>query len=521
MTTPRTTHPCPSCGQGVSLTARYCGICGAPLAAQRDPATALRAELSGIAARLRATALLPPRMVQALDGLGSAAAHQSPRVVIVGELGRGCRALANRLAGRPVLKAGPSLRGAAAFLAADPDHTPTGSILATAALEVAPPLASGAEAIAEGVIPAMMRADVVVFALSAAQLLSGTERRLLTGISSLTAAPIALAVGRMEVADTDEDLDDIIRRTERFRDALAPSPAVFLLPADTDDAPRLQTWLQDQLTRVATDTERGWERRTAHLLGASLAILEGSVDPARTLPALDVLQSELRRAHDAARASARTHLEEGLSTIRDALAERLDDMTPEERIHSGASELAIAIEVLVRESVDAWSHQLADGLSEAELPAASIGAAAERPETIGAITGDSPKLTARLPDQSYGLMAAAVGLSVGVLMLPAGGSGTLAIGLGLTAGSVAVARVLSGQRAEELRQLHTAALDSWLREVGVRSQDWLVEHLDHAHERISQRLIELHDHAQTHQSHASPAALRHDLGSLLSRLDPS
>jgi hypothetical protein len=518
VSTQRSTHPCPACGHGVALTARFCGACGAPQADQRDRAAELRAELTGLAARFRAADLLPTALVDALDGLGAAPVRRSPRVVLVGELGRGSRALANRLAGSAVLSAGPSQRGAPAFLDQSSDDLPEGSVLAAAAIEVAPPLAAGADTTSEGVIPAVMRADVLVFALSAAQLLSATERRLLTALAGLTDAPIALAVGRMDAIETDEDLDDIVRRTERFRSTLSPVPEVFLLPADTDDAPRLQEWIHTRIADVGKDTDLAWESRVRHLLTSVAAVLAASKQPVEALPGLETLQDQLLAAHSAARSAARTRLEEGLGKLRDMLGDHLADMSPEQRVHEGASELAIAIEALLRESVDTWKSHLADGLANAELPAASLQAAIDRPDTVGDVTGDTPKLAPRLPDQSYGLMAAAVGLSVGVLMLPAGGSGAIAIGLGLTAGSVAVAKVLKGRRDDELRQAHTEALDGWLREVGVRSEDWLVDHVDGAHELIDRRLSELHRHAVQHRNQSTPAALRRDLSALSARL---
>lgn len=519
MTPPRSTHPCPACGHGVALSAQFCGGCGAAQPEQRDPALARRAALSALATRCRATDALPDVLVEALAGLGAAPAHRSPRIVIVGELGRGSRALANRLVGAPRLKAGPSQRGAPALLEQETDTASPESLLSVAAVEVAPPLAAGADSTTAGVIPAIMRADAVVFALSAAQLLSATERRLLTALAGLTDAPIALAVGRMEVAETDEDLDDIARRTQRFRDALAPAPAVFLLPAETDDAPRLEAWLREQLAQTADDTEVAWCTRATHLLDAVSAVLAASDQDAPALPELPALQAELSDAHASARAAAMARLEAGLGQVRDALADRLDEMSPEERVHEGSSELAIAIEALLRASVDAWRSELADALADAELPAASLQAAVDRPDTVGEVTGEAPKLAPRLPDQSYGLMAAAVGLSVGVLMLPAGGSGAIAIGLGLTAGSVAAARVLRGRRDEELRAVHTDALDGWLREVGVRAGDWLVDHVDGAHELIEARLGELHAHARGHHDHTTPAAIADAVAALRPQLD--
>lgn len=518
MNTVRSTHPCPACGVGVSPTAKFCGSCGAPQPDLRDRAAELRTELSSLASRFRAADLVPPVLVDALQGLGAAPVRRSPRVVIIGELGRGSRALANRLAGSEVLAAGPSQRGAPALLDHDPHTAGERSVLSMTSLEVAPPLAAGADAVADGVIPAVMRSDVVVMALSAAQLLSATERRLLTALAGLTDAPIALAVGRMDAIETDEDLDDTIRRTERFRSTLSPPPAVFLLPADTDDAPRLLDWIRAQVETVGSDTDAAWEQRADHLLAAVAAVLAASEVDVDELPELDTLQDQLTTAHAAARAAARTELEVGLGKIRDALADRIDDMSPEERVHEGAAELAMAIEALLRATVDTWKSGLASALADAHLPAASLQAALDRPDTARQVTGNTPKLHPRLPDQSYGLMAAAVGLSVGVLMLPAGGSGAIAMGLGLSAGSVAVAKVLRSRRDDLLKQAHKETLDAWLREVGVRADDWLIDHVDGAHELITDRLAVLHTHAASHRDQTTPAALRRDLVDLRERL---
>ena len=478
----------------------------------------LRAQLSILVARFRSTDLVPSAMVDALDGLAMAPAHPAPRVVIIGELGRGSRALANRLAGTNRLKAGPSQRGAAALLDIDPQDASPRSLLQHASIEVAPPLASGAETTSEGVIPTLMRADVVVFALSAAQLLSAAERRLLTGLAGLTSAPIALAVGRMEVVETEEDLDDVIRRTGRFRDTLQPAPEVFLLPGETDDAPRLQAWILQRLADVAVDTALAWEARAQHLLSTTSALLDAAAPNGDAQPDLSSLLRTLEDAHTSSRRAARAHLEDGLSIIRDTLSGRMADMTPEERIHEGASELSIAIEALLRGSIDLWRTQLTSALADADLLTLSLGPASDQPDTVSAVTGEAPKLTARLPDQSYGLMAAALGLSVGVLMLPTGGTSAIALGLGLTAGSAAAARVLHDRREDRLRQVHAEALDSWLREVGLRAEDWMVDHLDRLHSRIATRLGELHDHAVQHRASTSPAALHSALDALRQQL---
>jgi len=494
-------------------------VCGSAQIEQRDRAAELRVDLSELAARFRAAGLIPAVLVDALQGLGAAPVRHSPRVVIVGELGRGSRDLANRLAGTRALKTGPSQRDAAAVLDHDPETVFENSLLKEASIEVAPPLAAGAETTAEGVIPALMRADVVLFALSAAQLLSATERRLLTAVAGLTDAPLALAVGRMDVIDTVEDLDDTARRTERFRSTLSGAPSVFLLPADTDDAPRLHEWVSQQLEAVGSQMEAAWERRAQHLLSAVSSVLEAADVVEAELPTLEALRTELAIAHVGALTASRTRLEEGLSRLRDDLAARLRDMTPEQRVHEGAAELAMAVEALLRSGVDTWRRELTAALADAQLSAASVQAAMDRPDTLGEVTGRTPKLSARLPDQSYGLMAAAVGLSVGVLMLPAGGSGTVVMGLSLSAGSVAVAKVLRSRRESDLMQMHKEALDSWLREVGVRADDWLVDHLEGALERVVTRLSELYEHAVGVRKWTTPQGLARALSALNKRLE--
>lgn len=508
MTPLRATHPCPSCGAGVQLQARFCGLCGTAMPEQPERAAALRAQLSLFASRLRATDLLPTALVDALQGLGAAPVRPRPGVVLIGELGRGCRALANRLAGAPLLRSGPSQRGAPACLDHAPDSVPTGSLLHRCTIEIAPPLAAGTDTTTHGVIPTLMRADVVVFALSASQLLSATERRLLTSIAALTNAPIALAVGHMNAMETEDDLEDTVQRTDRFRSTLTPPPEVFLLPADTDDAPQLQSWIEQQLGQVHQQSGQAWDQRALHLLAAVEAVLAAADAGPEDIPSLNELTEQLLLAHQTAAKSARSTLEAGLDTLRSALAERLEEMSPEERVHEGASELVLATESLLRVAANTWQTELTQALDRAQLLSAALHAPRDGAAPPEEVTGSAPKLPPRMPDQSYGLVAAAVGLSVGVLMLPAGGSGVVAMGLGLSAGSVAVARVLRGRRDHQLKELHRDALDGWLREVGVRAEDWLVDHMEHAHEQIAAHLTTLHQHASVHHAQTRPAALR-------------
>ena len=518
----RHTHPCSACGHAVSVTARFCGGCGTALADRRDRSAELRAAMSGVVHRLETKdALVPAPLLDAARALALTPVDPDARIVILGELGRGTRALANLLAGEEALAAGPSQRGAAAVLDRLEDHP---GLRGTATIEVAPPLAEGAESTGEGVIPALMRADVALVGLSAAQLLSATERRLLRSLAQLTDAPIALVVGRMDALETDEDLDDVQRRTERFRTTLGRDAVVCLLGSD-DDAHALRDWVDSALAAASLHVDAAWEQRARHVLSAlSPAVTpQEDDDPPAPLAELDDLLDALSTAHSQARDQARARLDDGLSKLRAALGSRLEDMSVEERVHEGASELAAALEALVRTSVDTWKTELADGLADLDLARASLQAGVDQDPALSELVDAkaAPRLSPRHPDQSVGLMAAAVGLSVGVLLLPVGGSGAVAMGVGLTAGSYAAAKVLRGRRDDELRQAHTDELDRWLREVGAQASDWLVDHVDGAYELMAARLADLHAHALHHQQAGAPEALQAAVDALRGRLEAS
>lgn len=501
----RHTHPCPACAHAVSVTARFCGGCGAELADRRNRSSELRAAMSGIAHRLSVAGdSAPSAILEAARALGSTPVDPNARVVVLGELGRGTRALANLLAEDDALAAGPSQRGAAATLERRDDAE---GLRGQATIEVAPPLAEGAESTREGVVPALMRADVVLFALSAAQLLSATERRLLRSLAQLTDAPIALVVGRMDVVETEEDLDDVQRRTERFRGTLERDAVSFVMK-DLEAETALRSWVQASIAEASVRTDSAWEQRAHHLLGALAPIVDAGLSGQSPLVPLPDLLDALSTVHGQARSSARSELDDGLGKLRRALGSRLEDMSAEERVHEGASELVAALEALIRRSVNTWKAQLADGLAEHALARASLQAGVDRDASVSELTESIPHLAARLPDQSYGLMAAAVGLSVGVLLLPVGGAGAIAMGVGLTASSYAAAKVLRGRRDDELRQAHTDELDRWLREVGAQAGDWLVDHVDSAYELMVSRLSDLHAHAERQREIGTPEALR-------------
>lgn len=515
----RYTHPCPACGYPVSITARFCGNCGTTLADRRDRSAELRAAMSGVVHRLEArdSQVLPAMLVDAARALAITPVDPDARVVIIGELGRGTRALANLLASEDALETGPSQRGAAATLDRLDAHS---GLRGKTTIEVAPPLAEGAQSTREGVIPALMRADVLVVGLSAAQLLSATERRLLRSLAQLTDAPIALVVGRMDAIETTEDLDDVKRRTNRFRSTFGRDAVVFLLESD-DSANAVRAWVEGALAQATVRVDAAWEQRAGHVLSALAPTLTEDTEAPPPLATLDELTDGLSVAHSHARSHARAQLDDGLAKLKSALAARLADMSTEERVHEGASELAAALEALVRTAVDSWQTELAGALADVELTQASIQAGTHHDVAVSTLTEGAPRLAPRHPDQSVGLMAAAVGLSVGVLLLPVGGSGAIAMGVSLTAGSYAAARVLRGRRDDALREAHTDELDRWLREVGAQANDWLVDHIDSAHELMTARLAELHAHTLSHREAAAPAALQAAVAHLRDRLEAS
>lgn len=509
MSTHRATHPCPECGAGVAPTARFCGACGAALPEERGDLDHARARLHDLALRLEAAGdLVPEPLRTALSEVSAVEVDAVPRVVVLGEQGRGTRALANRLVGAARLKAGPSAGDAAAVLAHDPHAT---GLLRRATVEVAPPLAAGAEEMASGVIPALVRADVVLVALSAAQLLSATERRILSSLWPLVSAPAALVVGRMDALEDDDDYADLEERTAAFARRLSPSPARLTLPAaDRLDPGAVAAFVDDALDAGGQDRSSAWASRARHLLAGLdgvISAMDAAADDA--LAPLDHLLAQLSSAHQTAEAAARTELDEGVAALRDRLRVHLSDMTPEQRAHEGAAELVAAVEALLGTVVTTWRTTLATALQSAEnseLAAVSVDGVSTAAGSLQGVTGELPPLPRRLADRSSGLMVAAVGLTVGVLLLPSGGS-SLLVGAGLTAGSFAAARVLRDRQESQLAELHGDALDAWLREVGVRAGDWLSEHLAQWHQDISQQLTALHEHARLHHHLRSPAAL--------------
>ncbi len=508
MTPHRATFPCTRCGAAISENARFCGMCGEARAADPSPETTLRTRLSALTMRLRAANnLVPVDLVDALSALALDRPPAAPHVVILGEQGRGTRALANRVLGQARLAAGPSTRDAAVRLAVDPTAS---DLLAHISLEVAPPLAADAEQTADGVIAALMRADIVLFCLSAVQLLSATERRLISALARLTDAPKALITHRMDVADTEEDQEDIYARVEGFRvelhDAIGIAPDVFF--DDGQGAPPWTDWLAQQRAMTNAAHPARWTPRAQHLLTALTAILDVSAPTSAPLPPVEILTQALAEAHAAARARAHVTLDEGLARLRADLRSHLEGMTAEQRSHEGAAELVVRTEGLLRECTRTWCVALDEALQSFSLPLPPANLSAD--PHIPSITGALPHLERRLPESSVGLMAAAIGLSAGVLLLPIGGPSVVAVGVGLTAGSYATARVLRDRRNAQLLDHHADTLDQWLREVGVRANDWLSDDLDTAHERMAAQLVDLHAQANHHRDLHHPTALAED-----------
>ncbi|MCB9760561.1 MAG: M48 family metalloprotease [Alphaproteobacteria bacterium] len=399
----------------------------------------LRDALQQLARQCR-TVGLPPFMAEALDALAAEDPAANPLAVAVGARYRGRSRLVEALR--------PALEGV--------------TLLDT------PDLDEDAARFNAEALPALLRAQVVVVALSAAQLLSDDERQVISSLLRLLDAPAALAVGRMDVVETPEDDRDVRARVARFAEGFE-SAEVFILDGD-DAADALTRWVHQACAWDADRAEERWQARVDRALRALEGLCEVDEDGPATLDQdLTRLRGALRAEHDAALAEARGVLKQGFAGLRAEAPGWFDALDVEARRHEGVARLISQVGEVGDRAGRHYLRTLEGHLAEygPEPLARSVDALEQ---TLASHTESAlldglpdPELERRSRTKSPRAIAAALGtLALGAMFVPGAPVWAAAAGLGVGAASLLASHDARAQRERQLLQGHREQLLTWL-----------------------------------------------------------
>ncbi|MCB9743447.1 MAG: M48 family metalloprotease [Alphaproteobacteria bacterium] len=438
--------------------AAFSALAGAGLRPPEEPRDALR----WLAGRVR-QAGLPAFIAEAVEQTAEESADAPTQVAVLGARFRRRSALARELAAL----------------------TPELDVLDTPDLDESP------EAFEAVAVPALMRAGAAVGVLSAAQLLSRVEREVLAGVLRHYQGPVALAIGRMDALETDEDAQDVQRRVERFSEGL-DNAAIFPLPVH-EPPEELARWLRRHVRWEGDEAQGRWRARALAVVGALVRLCEGDeLDSVDLNGALRRLGAQLDEEHRAALDAARSELRLGFAELRREAPERLADLDTEARLHEGVAGLiAAAAEIgdrAGRSYLDHLQHALV-AFGAAPL-ADAVEGLTERLSGPGWAQreGEEPRLRRRGP-QSNRVIAAAIGtLSVGALLIPGAPAWLALSGLGLGAASLLAGQQAREERERKLAEGHAEDVAAWLDEVEATLDERLEQTAERCRAALAERL---------------------------------
>jgi hypothetical protein len=527
---------CTRCGGELKPSARFCGACGAQTAdpCGEEPASTTTGPTVPTAPRsaneATACAKTPIRdlceclsalahqlphfeahaaVVEAVTVAGSGPGEQRHTTVILGEKGRGKTTLANRLLGGPVLPTGrkgfrcpvPVRWGSAWRIEREGQEAETNangppfiagegtvrfvegpaSLLAQTTLIDAPGMNDGDADFDDVVIREALRADLVVFCLSAAQLLSESERVVIhKRLLPVTACELVLAVTHMDLVQSVEERQEIERRVRRFAARAESSRLSPLFLQGTSEASQPALELEQVIVRSAAAANPASEQRWAGRILALLSALQSAavstseqdalVGPSTADAATEML-CVLNQEHVMALEETEVWLRSRLAQLRLALPERFAVLSPEAMKHEGAAALTGEIQSLGREAAAYYLSTLERELTAlAGLKTAAEGLSRTAAERFAAV---APEAAVDFPERTrpsgHGKTAALAG--VGVLLLATLPIAPVAPVLGAAAitffAAHRIRRVREVRFTENYREEAGAAVREWLAAVEV------------------------------------------------------
>jgi hypothetical protein len=501
----------------------------------------LLAALRRLADELDRSAAYPAALVRAVQAAAAGPAEDRHTTVVLGEKSRGKTTLVNRLLGRAVLPAGRRGTGrtvrlrhgktwrallddaATEVLVVDPPFPGDeakpyrliegpADLLRFTALVDTPGLNNVDQGLEAWALREALAADLVVVCLSAEQLLSETERRLVREqLLPLTSCPLLAAVTHLDRVEQEEDRQELEARLRRFLESVPPGRVQAVRIAGGGDptgpAPELENAIRNLAARVGQSQRETWAGRVDTLLGLLEPLL---ADPPAAPPpapapgeAFEDVRAALRREHDLALREATSHLRAGLADLRLSLPARVADLTPERLRHECAARLIADVHRLGREAARSYLSSLQGSLADDGPAALRTTVALLNPDAAGAAMPPPARLVlapAARPPRDWKTMCLT---GVGIAVLAASTTWVPIVGGALAlVGAEYLRRSRRLRFGDESRAEAVAAVQEWL----AATEPALVEQLRTEAELVLAQLQQTLGPAPAALPPASPAA---------------
>jgi hypothetical protein len=265
-----------------------------------------------------------------------------------------------------------------------------------------------------------LRADLLLFSLSATQLLSETERVVIRRrLLPLTACDLVLVVTHLDQVLTEQDRAEVEGRVARFLKRIAnPRVQAIFPPGDPEKepVPALEELIIRSANQTNPDREQAWVRRIAALLAALDEIASTLPEPKGLPPApppdldkdyIAILEHE----HGLSLSETEAFVRAGLAELRLSLGPRFAAMSPTVIQSEGIADVTGAVQALGGKAGSVYLAAMERGLTTAT--SGELGAAAEglqrtaTPAFAEVVKLSGPQLTSKTrprPDPKLGAL---------------------------------------------------------------------------------------------------------------------
>lgn len=369
-----------------------------------SPFDPVLAKLDKLASALTENSIGCPQLPALVRSLVTRGPSSPIQLVTIGELGRGKTTLVNRLLDRAVMPTGAGSCGepmTARHGSAWRGLSINGAVLSTDTLPLknakairivegpaevlewtqvtdTPGMNDTDDRFAEAVIVEALAADIILFCVSATQLLSESERHLLEQrILPIATGAVAVVVTHMDLVETEEDNEDVCKRVARLLNrSREPAKTLhsFFLPPSPAPLTELRDFIYRTASTAAASRLRSWQERAHSVLTLAAESVRAAQQPAsaaappRPLWSFQEVEALVAREHSLAIASAQVCLGQGFARLRKRLPELLKGVSSSESQERFRSILAGTVQGIAVSSYDAYERAFKNGLSQGVPP---------------------------------------------------------------------------------------------------------------------------------------------------------